>query len=200
MKELGIKSVIDELRKRNVHLEKMKALDFFAREGDWQTKYYADLVDSIDAWEIDPKFENKLRENLPQAKITIGDSHELARKSNSKYDIIVLDNPQSCYGNYCEHFDALESVLPLLSKRGIIIFNVKTVPFNYENNLSWKSKRNSFYGRDASSLDNEFLEKFYKDFFHKKKLQTEFFFYKERPQEFSLYSYVFSLVRENYEE
>lgn len=138
MRELGIKSIVECLKDRGVQLEKLKALDFFAREGDWQTAHYANLVASIEAWEINPQFEESLRKNLPHAKVKIGDSHLLAKDASDKYDMIVLDNPQSCYGDYCEHFDALTASLPLLENTGIIVFNVKTQPFNYDLNRRWQ--------------------------------------------------------------
>jgi len=54
----------------------MRALEIFAREGDWQTQAYADKVKSLEAWEINPAFESALRKNLPGAKILITDSIE----------------------------------------------------------------------------------------------------------------------------
>lgn len=197
MRDVAIKSIVKNLQERGVDLSNMIALDFFSREGDWQTSYYAKIVSKIHAWEIDPDFESSLRRNLPEnAEIKIGNSYEHARDCREKFNLIVLDNPQGCFGNdYCEHFEALPAVLPLAKEDFILIFNVKTKPFNYEDKVVWKEKRNKFYETDATELKEEFVYKYYKDYFQKRGFEVEFSFLTKRPQEEGLSAYTAKLTR-----
>ena len=175
----------------------MNALDFFAREGDWQTYHVANKVAKIHAWEIDPRFEGNLRSNLPNnASIVIGDSFETLKTNTEIFNLIVLDNPQGCFGNgYCEHFEALPAVLPHLSDEGVVIFNVKVEPFNYEDKHEWQQRRNSFYGVDGARLDIDFVFKFYAEFFHTMGYREDVVFWEVRPQETGLYQYASVLTR-----
>ena len=197
MRDIAIREIVEELKTRGVNLSSTKSLDFFAREGDWQTSYYANFVSEVHAWEIDPSYESALRKNLPKnAKITIGDSHVLAKNCNEKFEMIVLDNPQGCYGEvYCEHFDALEVALPLLSDNGLIMFNVKTKPFNYSDKIQWQKRRNEFYGVEASNLDIGFVKSFYVKLFEDKGFSVEFDFLCRRPHEDDLWVHVSKLSR-----
>lgn len=197
MRDVAIKEIVNVMQQKGVEFSKIRALDFFAREGDWQTFYYANLVSEIHAWEIDPTCEESLRNNLPLgAKIVIGDSHELAKSCNEKFDMIVLDNPQGCYGTgYCEHFDALGVIFPLLSDRSLLIFNVKVKPFNYEDKLEWQRRRNEFYGKDASELDVYFIHEFYESLLKTHGFDVEFSFVTERPHEEGLVAYAAKLLR-----
>ena len=199
MRDVAIKSIVRDLQERGVDLGNMTALDFFAREGDWQTSYYANLVSKIHAWEIDPNFEVSLRKNLPSnAEIKIGDSYEHARECREKFDLIVLDNPQGCFGrDYCEHFEAIPVILPLLKDVCILIFNVKSKPFNYEDKAEWRKKRDDFYGVDATELSEEFIHNFYKDYFHELGYLVEFSFLTKRPQEEGLSAYTAKMTRRN---
>ena len=70
--------------------------------------------------EIDEKFETKLKLNLRNANIKIVDSFKYADICQKKYDFIVFDNPQMCFGvedEYCEHFDALDKIYKLGKKK-----------------------------------------------------------------------------------
>ncbi len=205
MRDVAIKKICSKLVSHyNIKLEDKIALDFFAREADWQTQYYAERVKQVYAWEIEPKHEKGLKENLPNsAKITIGDSHILAKDFSPRgfFDIIVLDNPQGCYGKdnvYCEHFDALTPSADLLKDSGgLLIFNVKTKPFNYENNHRWQKRRNDFYNlEDCSNLSEDFVFKFYKDYFQKLGYETNLAFMQSRPQETGLSAMTIGLFRE----
>jgi hypothetical protein len=199
MRDVAIKKIIKELQDRGVDFSSIKALDFFAREGDWQTSSYASLVDQIHAWEIESNYESALKKNLPKtAKIKIGDSYELAKVCQEKFDLIVLDNPQGCFGNdYCEHFEAIEAVKFLMNDSCLLIFNVKTKPFDYEDKLIWRKKRDNFYGTDASELSEEFVHQFYKKYFQSLGWTVEFSFLTARPQEEGLSAYTAKLTRKD---
>ena len=193
----AIKKICTVLESDNLFdLENSLALDFFAREGDWQTKYIAEKVHQIHAWEVNPVFEKQLRKNLPQgSKIVIGNSFEMASKKQNIYDVLIFDNPQGCYGpanQYCEHFDALPLIPNLIKPEGgLVIFNVKLEPFDYQDKILWQHRRNLFFGvKDASKLTTEFAQTFYNYFFCQMAYKVEFSFLVPRPQETGLYSMV----------
>tara|TARA_R110000824_G_scaffold4503_2_gene21762 strand:+ start:6375 stop:7001 length:627 start_codon:yes stop_codon:yes gene_type:complete len=200
---LAIQRILGKLKEEyNYSFEGKTALDFFARDGTWQTAYYADRVKELHAWEIDASFEDSLRLNLPSnSKIKIGDSFELASVHEANvFDIVILDNPQGCYGatgEHCEHFEAIPAALRLLrNSGGLITFNVKTKPFNYEKNLEWQNARNSFYGEDdCSSLTLEFLSDFYRKLFSSWGYDVNFALLEPRPHERNLYTYAAYLMR-----
>ena len=179
------------------------ALDFFAREGDWQTKYYAKKVKHIHAWEINPSFAKQLRKNLFEyGDVVIGDSFKLADETNIKFDIIVFDNPQGCYGennSYCEHFEALKFVPKLLNDGGgLVVFNVKLVPWKYDDKKEWKKRRNEFYKmKDCSNLSKDFIDSFYNNLFTSQGFKVDFSFMVKRPQEGGLYLYTIKLSRKS---
>lgn len=169
-----MQKIINMLEEIDFKLDKCHALEFFAREGDWQTIHYSGKVASLEAWEIDPKFEPALRANLPTARIFICDSYKQAHLSRYQnfFDLIVLDNPQNCFGSnleHCEHFDAL----PLASKMlkdgdSIIIFNINHKPFNFSDHPRWQRARSEFYSLDdTSEIAVDFLKDFYANFFRK---------------------------------
>ena len=201
MRDIAIKKICNKLvNQYNIKLHDKIALDFFAREGDWQTQYYANKVKKIYAWEIESEYEQNLKNNLPDnATIMIDNSFALAEQTNNKFDIIVIDNPQMCFGKnnqYCEHFEAIELCLNLLAKEsGILIFNIKTKPFDYDDKLEWQKKRNKFYSlEDSSFLTTEFVFDFYKNYFDIRGYNTKFAFLEKRPQEDGLYAFTSQLI------
>lgn len=201
MRDTAIKKVVSFLEEKGIALSQLKALDFFAREGDWQTAYYAPLVKEIHAWELNPDFETNLKKNLPLgAKVTIGDSHVLAKETNERFDLIVLDNPLGCYADkYCEHFNAIECIVPLLNDFGIVVLNVKTQPYNFEKFPEWKRRRDDFYGVDSSSLSDHFIDPFYREKFSTLGFNVDFSLLVKRPQEENLYEYVIGVRRNQLE-
>jgi hypothetical protein len=174
------------LREYGVDLGRLRALEFFAREGDWQAVSYAPQVASLEAWEINPACEPGLRQNLPRATIRIGDSYALARlpEHAGRFDLLVLDNPQVTFGpqrEHCEHFDALELVPILLGKQGILVFNVNHDPYGYERQPEWQRRRRIFYGvQETAHLELDFLESFYRRLFHAHGYDTRFLFFQPR--------------------
>lgn len=200
MRGEAMKRICCKLEDKGYNLSTINALEFFAREGDWQTIVYAGKVKTLCAWEIDPKFENMLKKNLPKAEIEIGDSFILARKPQNRrrFDMIVFDNPQALYGKknqYCEHFEALEAVPYLLSEQGIVIFNINYKPFDFDDQKEWQRRRERFYGlQNTSILATDFLLRFYGCFFQGKKFNTKFSFIENRNDDYLAYL-VFGLER-----
>ncbi len=169
-------------KEKGLDLSGMKALELFARDGSWQTTAYADKVAALDAWEIDPSFERSLKKNLPKANIKITDSiRELVRKSNhGKYDLVVVDNGQGCFGadrTYCEHFDVIPEIAKFLDTAGIVIFNINKKPFNYDQSPDWRRRRQEYYHRNQTArISIHWLLSFYKELFSKSGYSTRFCF------------------------
>lgn len=174
-----MKQVLNKLQKEGLDLSSFHALEMFAREGDWHTTVYENQVKSLDAWEIDPAFQEGLRRNLPQANVTIADSIQEMKKPahEGKYDFIVVDTPMNRYGpnnEYCEHFDVVPAVCRLLANRGILIFNVNTKPYNFDRFDEWQKRREEYYGlEDTSNLSLKFLLDFYKGMFEQEGYTVE---------------------------
>ena len=180
-----IKNLIDILKSKNISLSNRRALEFFARRGDWHTLGYSSLVKSLDAWEIDSIYANDLRKNLPNANICIGNSFDLALKNkfSNKFDFIMFDNPMALYGQdkqYCEHFEALKLIKILSSSDSVTIFNVNFNPFGLDQNKMWENRRNIFYGKDSKKITIEFLLNFYKGLFQSYGFHVTDYFYVKR--------------------
>jgi len=90
MKGKAMKQIVREL-----NLKGNKALEVFARDGSWQTIQYAPSYKTVECWEIDPKYKKDLKKNVPNAKIKICDSIKQIDKCRSKFDLVVVDNPQN---------------------------------------------------------------------------------------------------------
>ena len=176
-----------KLEEKNVKFSAMKAIELFSRDGTLHTKYYANKIASLDAWEIDTQWEIELRKNLPNATIIIGDSIDyiLNSKNKTTYDLIVIDAPLNNFGEtnnsintgaFCEHFDIIEHIGNLIDKKAIIIFNVNIKPFNYDKWPLLKKRRDEFYGEnvDTSNLKIDFLLDFYTELFKNVGLKTDF--------------------------
>jgi hypothetical protein len=181
-----MRRVVVRLRRQGVDLGRLRALEFFAREGDWQAVSYAPEVASLDAWEINPQCEPGLRRNLPQATIRIGDSYALARLPEyaGRFDLVVMDNPQVTFGprgEHCEHFDALDLVPVLLAPRGIVVFNVNHSPYGYDRQPEWQRRRQAYYGVEQTAhLELDFLESFYRRLFHARGYDITFLLFEPR--------------------
>lgn len=193
MRGEAMRRICERLTLEGVDFSKLTGLDFFAREGDWQTVVYACRVGAIEAWEINPEFLPGLKKNLPDATIRIVDSYEYGRSCKERFDFVVLDNPQAAFGEnaeYCEHFEALPIALNLLRPNGFLIFNMNRAPFNFDAHPDWKKRRNDFYGvADTSSLSvDEFLLPFYRQLFESHGLDTISCFSEPRNQEYLAYA------------
>lgn len=188
-----MRRVVKKLKKQGVELRGRRALEFFAREGNWQTVSYAGEVASLDAWEIDRQFEPALRKNLPKARIRIGNSFALAKKAEFKnaFDFIVVDNPQGIFGNksqYCEHFEVLDLLPRLIRGDAIVIFDINRAPFNYHRFPEWRARREKFYKRERTArLGLDFLARFYKRYLVARGLKVNDLFFEIRHEDHFVY-------------
>ena len=131
-----------------------QALELFAREGDWHARDYMKYVKSLDAWEIDPAFEKKLRDNLPNAEIKITDTFAELRTTSKKFDFVVSDNWMAVFGDhqFCEHFEMFPDIFRILQDKSVLVLNVipsitarKKKRFPYLLNEEHCTRRSAFY-------------------------------------------------------
>lgn len=152
---------------KKLKLKGNKALEVFARDGSWQTTAYASNYKVVDCWEIDPQYKKALKKNVSNANIKICDSIKQVDKCRSRYDLIVVDNPQNTFGKYCEHFELIPKIARLLTRNGTLIFNVNIRPFDYEKYPKWEKRRQKYYGlKNTKHLCLGWLELFYWDMFY----------------------------------
>lgn len=127
-----MRRVVRELGRRGVKLHECTALEVFGGSGAFHTTDYASEVASLEVWEIDSKHRMSLAANLPDAEIRIVDSYRQLRQCSRQYDLIVIDNPMSTYGDnplsydghYCEHFDCFPTVFNAANDECVLILNV----------------------------------------------------------------------------
>lgn len=197
MRGKAMSLIMNQLNRMGTDISGLKALEFFARKGNWHTLSYANKVNSIEAWEIEAKFSNDLIVNIPHSSIRIGNSFEIAKESqySNFFNLIVFDNPQGLFGKYCEHFECLKlTPVLILQSGGLVIFNINKAPFNYDKDSIWAKKRNKYYDTtDASKLDANFLLNFYEDKFESLGFRTVFSFEQQRNKEYLSYL-VFNLI------
>lgn len=158
-----MKKVISKLIQKGINLDQYISLEFFARDGSWQTLSYSNHIKKSYLWELDKTFEIELIKNFPESYVSIGDSFELAKKNKykNKFNFLVFDNPQGIYGKYCEHFEALELSYSILSNEGVIIFNINKSPYDLESNKAWKLRRDNYYGFDSANISSDQMIQFY---------------------------------------
>lgn len=110
----------------------MMALDFFAGNGSLLSRHILNGYD-VEAW--DKRGEALDSYVFKDAKKLVGDSFKLAETCQRRFDVILIDSPAGPFGGYCEHFEALDSALPLLKNEGTVILNIFTSPLRY---LLWQ--------------------------------------------------------------
>lgn len=182
----GPKELISKLVEKGVDLEKFTALEMFGRSGTWHTSFFANKVGSMEIWEIDKKWEKKLKNNFPNAKIRILDSIRTIKEEESltKFNLLLIDNPMNTFGqnqggsdkNYCEHFEILSKISKIIQDESLVIFNINRCPFDYDKYPLWKQRREKFYSNtDTSNMTLEFLHEFYTKLFKKMGFRTIFY-------------------------
>ena len=183
---LRMNHVVDFLKSKDIHLQKLHAIEIFGGTGKTDA-VLAKNVKTFEIWEIDQKLKPQLEKNFPNAKIKICDSIEILNKSQKiqKFDLILIDNPMSIFGmkknsfDYCEHFDIIKNIDKLIDKEAIIIFLVNKKPFFSKKlkkkNTLWKERRQKFYGNvDTNNMSVQFLTSFYTELFRSLGLMTIF--------------------------
>ena len=183
---LKINDVVNYLEKQNINLKILNSLEVFGGSGETD-KIIADKVKSFEIWEINDDFLDTLTRNFPNSKIHICNSIEKLQTNTfeQKFDLILIDNPMSVFGDknnpqtYCEHFDILENINKITNNETIVIFLVNKKPFYSkklkQKNSEWKKRRKQFYGDiDIDNISIDFLLTFYKEYFQKIGFKTVF--------------------------
>ena len=183
---LRMNHVVDFLKSKDIHLEKLHAIEIFGGTGKTDA-VLAKNVKTFEIWEIDQKLKPQLEKSFPNAKIKICDSIEILNKSQKipKSDLILIDNPMSVFGmkknsvGYCEHFDVIKNIEKLIDKEAIVIFLVNKKPFFSKKlkkkNILWRKRRQEFYGKiNTDNMSVQFLTNFYTELFKSFGLQTVF--------------------------
>jgi hypothetical protein len=119
-----MKDVLNYVKRKKLLDRPINALEVFGRDGQWVTRDYANAVDSLEIWELNPEFEKDLKNNFPQATIKITDSYKEMKITPNKFDFVVVDNPMGIYGQYCEHFQLFPDIYRILKERAVLILDV----------------------------------------------------------------------------
>lgn len=165
-----------------------RGVEVFGYTGEYHTMNYIGFVKELHVWEIAADCEERLRQNLPKALVKIADSFQEIERTEFKFDLMVIDNHQSTFGPYCEHFEFLPKVFSALNNSATVILNV--VPNVEEVKVMYKiditeqqAKRNAWYRvENADRLSETFLLDFYKQFFEAKGYLCQFSFVCRRNQ------------------
>lgn len=188
--------VFNEFKKRGVPLKEMRALELFAHSGFLHTKDYQHLVASLEAWELDPKQEAPLRQNLPGADIKITDSYQEIRKTPHKYGLIVMDAPDCVHGlngEYCEHFQIISEVFRVLTDSPVLLMNVMPGaasggPAQPNFSQAHLEHRRRFYGTDhPDKVSYEEMLPVYKKLFEANGFELEWHLFRPRTQDSRLH-------------
>lgn len=119
-----LRRVMRLLAERGVRLSELTGLEVFGGTGKLDTLDYVTMIASLDIWEIDPALEVVLKHNVPSARVKITDSYDEVRRTPNRYSLIVIDNPMSTYGKWCEHFDLFPGIFRLAEDVAILIVSV----------------------------------------------------------------------------
>ncbi len=165
-----IHRVIRQL-KQNDYLIMDHVLEVYGYTGEFHTLDYVKYVNQLDIWEIDPTCEIHLKNNLPRANVKITDSYAELRKTDERFDTVVLDNPRGIFGDEkCEHFEIIEDCFRVLTDRSVLIANIipDILVSKYvtpkETVFMHILKRKSFYRHeDGISISEQHFSTFYTD-------------------------------------
>jgi len=121
-----MESVLSKLNSVGIDLSKLNTLEMFGCVGKGHIDDYADKVGSLDIWEIDSQYEPILKVKFPQANIKICDSFQEVQTTQNKYDLVIIDNPMSIYGDgkHCENFELFPDIFRITNESCILILNV----------------------------------------------------------------------------
>ena len=190
----SIEFVFEKLKKKGVNLNEIQALQTFGGSGYGMERFYKDKVKELDVWEVEKKYEEQLKKNLPQANIKITDSFKEIVETTKKYNMILMDNPMGNFGEHCEHFDMFIESFRVMEDICIVILDI--IPnltnidekFNYICSSEHLLARKLFYR--INSPQNITIEKMvqtYKEIAFEKGYDIKWYFTEERSGEFIQY-------------
>jgi len=190
MKIRPIQRVFKKLKRKNICFDQINILEIFGKDGE-VIDFYPANYKSIEIWEIDPKYSEILETKFPKAKVKITDSFKEIYKTTSKFNLIIIDNPMSNYGDndqYCEHFLLFPQIINCCDDEAILIMN--TIPkFNvhaqkkypYLFNKKQLQCRNDFYQtKDPAYISNTDVANKYIKMFKDFGFNTDWYFFLNR--------------------
>ena len=163
-----MRDILSYFNNNDIDITTFDIVDFYAKDCSWQTKEILKYNHNVQLWEIEQRYYDTLCCLVNKENVVICDSYEYAKVCNTKFDLVIFDNPLGIHGSYCEHFDALPCLKYITKKQFFIIFNVKLRPYDYNDvkNIEWKKRRDQYYNViDSSNLQISFVKKFYKEKF-----------------------------------
>lgn len=102
-------------------ISRFDVLDCFGGKGIHQTGYLHDIFNSLTIWEINPRCEEALRDNLPNATIKICDAFEEIRLIDKKFDLVIMDSSFSMSYSHVEHYDLFPHVFRVLKDHAFLL-------------------------------------------------------------------------------
>jgi len=184
-----VEIVFERVRKQNLLPSyELHALEVFGGSGHWVAKFYANKVSTLDVWEIEQKYENSLRRNLPNAEVKITDSYQEMKTTSKKFNLLVADTSFSFHGEHCEHFDLFPDIFRIVMDSAILVLNVHThvtdtalKKYPYLFNEKHLACRGSFYKTDhPDRLSFDELVSTYKDMAKSNGFAVDWHFFQER--------------------
>jgi hypothetical protein len=195
-----IKLVLRAIKRRGIDPEQLDALEIFGFTGEYHTRSYFKKVSSLEVWEIEPEYETLLKQNLPGALIKITDSFAEIKNCTKRFSMIVVDNPMSTFGQYCEHFDLFPDIFRIAAAPAVIILNIipsvrekdlKKWPYLF--NKAQLEKRSSFYRTDnPEKIPIKLMAEIYDDLCRSNGLNMDWYMVQKRS---SVYYFVFKISR-----
>lgn len=136
----------------------LRGLEVFGMHGLWVVKDYLRRCDTLDLWEINPKYARFACRLGPSVKIICGDSVKAICTHDpriGRYDLIHIDSPQIPFGpGYCEHFDLFPHVLSHLhsTRGGLLVINFlgnTRSDIEPHSIMTHARRRREFYGTES---------------------------------------------------
>ena len=124
--------VIMELKFKGYLAEDSEALELFGMYGLWHTMYYLPDVKHVDFFDIQEYYIRCAKRNfknyLDKVDLYCADSIKYINETEKKYDMVVADTPFGVDQFFDENGlpTFFDSMLKVLKKRGILIFNIHT--------------------------------------------------------------------------
>ena len=182
------------LAEKGVKLGELVGLEVFGGTGTQHTLDYATKIAALDIWEIDPALGKVLKRNLPTALVATTDSYEEVVRTSKKYSLIVVDNPMSTYGKWCEHFDLFPGIFRIAKDTAVLIVAVtpeidqkvrKSYPYMF--NEKQLESRRAFYKTNAPErVSLEHMVAIYEEHARNSGFRTDWYFAQKRTHMFYL--------------
>lgn len=190
----SIEIVFSKIEKKGIDLKKVNALQTFGGSGNGMERFYKDKVKQLEVWEIEKSFEEQLRKNLPRATIKITDSFKEITQTMKKFNMILIDNPMSVFGEHCEHFDMFMESFHIMKDECIVVLDIipsledRGIEFDYLCSNEHLLARKLFYRTNSpKNITIEKMLETYKEIAINKGYDIRWYFTEERSGNFIQY-------------